>query len=75
MHRTQIYFEEDFFELLKERARGMGVSVSAYIREVLKKDLQQQMDKRGRKDFSEFAGMWRDREIDLEDIRERAWKR
>ena len=75
MHRTQIYFEERFFETLKEEARRMGVSVSAYIRDVVRRDLQERSGKRGRKDFSEFAGMWEGRNVSLEKLRERAWKR
>ena len=28
-----------------------------------------------KKSFSEFAGMWKDREIDIETLRETAWKK
>ena len=75
MHRTQIYFEESFFEALKEEARRAGVSVSAYIRDALKRDMTERRKKIEKKDFSEFAGMWKDRDIDLDGIREKAWKR
>jgi len=40
MHRTQIYFEETLFEELKQQANTLGISLSAYIRDTLKKDLQ-----------------------------------
>ena len=36
MHRTQIYFEE-----LKRQVNTLGVSLSAYIRDTLKKDLEE----------------------------------
>jgi len=74
MHRTQIYFEEQMFEELKQRASSLGLSLSAYIRDVLKKDLKSKKEGSGHVDLSEFAGMWKDREIDLQTIRKAAWK-
>ena len=41
MHRTQIYFEESLFAELKSQANSLGLSLSAYIRNVLEKDLQE----------------------------------
>ncbi len=73
MQRTQIYFEEDMFEELKQKAAQLGISVSAYIRSVLKKELKKEK-KEQQYDFSEFAGMWKDRTVNLADIREKAWK-
>lgn len=75
MHRTQIYFEESMFQLLKERAAQMGISVSAYIREALKKELSSEQKNNQKPDLSEFAGLWKDRdEITSESLREKAWK-
>ena len=75
MHRTQIYFEEAMFELLKQRANRLGISVSAYIRGTLEKDLDKQHTPDAKPDFSEFAGIWADRDdITLKSIREKAWK-
>ena len=75
MHRTQIYFEEAMFEQLKQRANRLGVSVSAYIRETLEKELDEQSSPHVRQDFSEFAGIWADRDdITLKSIREKAWR-
>ncbi len=72
MHRTQIYFEEQFFEAIKKKARNMNISVSAYIRVTVQKDLQTQ--KQQPADFSEFSGMWQDYDVSLESIRKKAWK-
>ena len=75
MHRTQIYFEESMLEQLKQRANRLGISVSAYIRETLQKELNEQQPKDEPPDFSDFSGMWKDRDdITLESIREKAWK-
>ncbi|WP_456430697.1 ribbon-helix-helix domain-containing protein [Nitratifractor sp.] len=75
MHRTQIYFEESMFQLLKERAAQMGISVSAYIREALKKELNSEQKNNQKPDLSEFAGLWKDRDdITTESLREKAWK-
>jgi hypothetical protein len=75
MHRTQIYFEETLFEAIKKEANAMGVTLSAYIRDVLKKDLQHKKSKETKPDFSSFAGMWHDRDITQDSLREKAWKK
>lgn len=74
MHRTQIYFEETLFEELKQQANTLGVSLSAYIRDTLKKDLQEKKKKPNTTDFSNFAGMWEGRDTTQESLREQAWK-
>ena len=74
MHRTQIYFEEPLFEELKRQANTLGVSLSAYIRETLKKDLEEKKKKPPSVDFSNFSGMWEDRDITQASLREKAWK-
>ncbi len=75
MHRTQIYFEETLFQAIKQRANRLNVSVSAFIRDTLKKELEAQALKEQPVDFSDFAGMWQDydvtqddKEIDLSDF-------
>jgi len=74
MHRTQIYFEEPFFEELKRQANTLGMSLSAYIRETLKKDMEEKKKKPSSLDLSNFSGMWEDRDITQESLREKAWK-
>ena len=74
MHRTQIYFEESLFEELKSQANTLGISLSAYIRDTLKKDLQEKKNKPQTNDFSHFSGMWEGRDTTQESLREQAWK-
>lgn len=74
MHRTQIYFEEPFFEEIKRQANTLGMSLSAYIRETLKKDLEEKKKKPSTADFSNFSGMWKDRDVSQDSLREKAWK-
>lgn len=74
MHRTQIYFDETLFEDLKSQANTLGISLSAYIRDTLKKDLQEKKNKPKTNDFSQFSGMWEGRETTQESLREQAWK-
>ena len=74
MHRTQIYFEEPFFEELKSQANALGVSLSAYIRDTLKKDLQKKKNEPQTHDFSQYAGIWEGRDTTQESLRELAWK-
>jgi len=42
MQRTQIYFEQDTLKELKEVAKTLNISVSEFIRGVIKKELQKQ---------------------------------
>jgi predicted DNA-binding ribbon-helix-helix protein len=74
MHRTQIYFEEQFFEELKRQANTLGISLSAYIRETLKKDMEEKKKKPSSIDLSNFSGMWKDRDLTQESLRNKAWK-
>ena len=74
MHRTQIYFDDPLFVAIKQQASRLNISVSAYIRETLKKDTSPQQATSEPVDFSEFAGMWDDRDISQADLREKAWK-
>ena len=74
MHRTQIYFDEPLFSAVKQQASRLNLSVSAYIRETLKKELLSQQAKPEPIDFTGFAGMWEDRDISQSDLREKAWK-
>ena len=73
MHRTQIYFEEALFEELKQQANTLGITLSAYIRNTLKKDLQEKKNKPSSTDFSQFVGMWEGRDITQTSLREKAW--
>ena len=74
MRRTQIYFEEPLFEEIKRQANALGISLSAYIRDTLKKDLEEKKIKPSSRDFSNFSGMWKDRDISQNSLREKAWK-
>ena len=74
MHRTQIYFEEDLFEAIKQKASNHKLTISAYIRKTMAKELELQKRKAMPADFSGFAGMWQDYEVSQESIRAKAWK-
>ena len=74
MHRTQIYFEDTMLEELKQKANSLGVSLSTYIQDVLKKDLEEKKRTPKKLDFSEFSGMWKDLDITQESIRKKAWR-
>jgi len=74
MHKAQIYFEKTLFEEIKAQANILGLSMSAYVRDALKKDLQEKKKIKQKPDFSDFAGMWKDRDISQESIRKMAWK-
>jgi metal-responsive CopG/Arc/MetJ family transcriptional regulator len=74
MQRTQIYFEQPLLEELKQQAKMLGISMSAYIRQVMQEDLHKRKQQKQNLDLSQFAGIWKDNEISQESIREKAWK-
>lgn len=74
MHRTQLYFDETLFNKIKQTAKSMNMTVSAYIREILRKELEAQQQKSLPVDFSEFSGMWENQNITQERLRNKAWK-
>ena len=74
MRRTQIYFEEQFFESIKKKASSMNLSVSAYIRDAMRRDMEVQNKKQQPIDLSDFSGLWQDYRISIDSIREKAWK-
>ncbi len=74
MHRTQIYFEEDLISEIKKAAQQTNLSMSAYIRNVLKKELAKSQSSQTQVDLSAFTGIWQDRDINQEKLRAKAWK-
>lgn len=74
MHRTQLYFDEDLFSEVKQAAGGLNMTVSAYIREVLRNELKQRRERALDTDFSDYVGMWKDQPVDQESLRKKAWK-
>ena len=74
MHRTQIYFEDDLISEIKKAAQQTNLSMSAYIRNVLKKELANKQAAEEQIDLSAFTGIWQDRDIDQKQLRSKAWK-
>ena len=72
MQETKIYFENTMFEQIVNEAKKMNKSISEYIVEVLNNNLKKTNSQKV--DFSEFAGMWKDRDISIKDLRKQAWK-
>ena len=74
MHRTQVYFDESLYEEIKKEAARQGLSMSAYIRQALKKELIRRKRTAIKPDLRKFAGLWGDREVDVSRLRKRAWR-
>jgi len=74
MHRTQIYFEENLISEIKKAAQQTNLSMSAYIRNVLKKELANKQTAEQQVDLSAFTDLWQDRDINQEQLRAKAWK-
>ena len=54
MHRTQLYFDETLFNQIKQTANSMNMTVSAYIREVLKKSWKHSNKNHSQSTFQSF---------------------
>jgi len=74
MRRTQIYFDEDLFAEIKQAARRTNQTMSGYIREVLKQELDAKNVETQKANFSEFSGIWHDYDIFQDKLRSKAWK-
>ena len=74
MHRTQLYFDDELINDVRKMAAKLNMTVSAYIRSVLKKELEKQEELSQPVDFSGFSGMWKNQEITQENLRKKAWK-
>ncbi len=74
MHRTQIYFDEALYTQVKQAAQRGDMSVSAYIRDALKRELEGKSSVNKALDFSQFAGLWQDEDISQQKLRAKAWK-
>ena len=74
MHSTQIYFEDQLFEYVKQKAKSKNISVAMYIQETVKKDLESKTSSQPSIDLSKFSGLWKDYDISIESIRKEAWK-
>ena len=58
MHRTQIYLGDDQYHVLRARARKLGTTLAALIREILDQHLQgKPPGRRGKDPFDEVIGI------------------
>jgi hypothetical protein len=62
MRHTQIHFEASIFKALKERVNTLGISVSAYICNLLGTELKRQ-ENIEQADLSSFIGIWKGRKF------------
>ncbi|NYT26748.1 hypothetical protein [Candidatus Thiodubiliella endoseptemdiera] len=72
MHRTQIYFEQDLFNQVKQMAVRKSQSTSAYIRDVLRTEIEREATTNNI-DVSDVLGMWSDYNISQKSLRSKAW--
>ncbi|RMG60639.1 MAG: ribbon-helix-helix protein, CopG family [Deltaproteobacteria bacterium] len=66
VRRTQIYLDEEIYERLKAESRIRKVSMSEIIRENLR-HMRISDVTRMKRALKETAGIWRDREVDVEE--------
>lgn len=60
----------DFKRTARRLSQRRGKSISALVVELIEREAAMQGDP-----FANLRGIWKDRDIDAEELRERAWKR
>jgi mRNA-degrading endonuclease RelE of RelBE toxin-antitoxin system len=68
MKTAQVYFEDSIFEELQKEAQNRNITISELIQELV------QIGIKKKPAFNEMVGIWRGKEIDLKDIRRKAWR-
>lgn len=63
MKRTQIYLEEDIFQVLKKESEIKKKNISSIIRDTLREKF---LSKKHSNAVKETAGLWKDRDFDVE---------
>jgi len=67
MQRTQIYFEQDTLQELKSIANDLNISVSEFIRKVIKKELKTKKEKNLRNFLQDMQPLESFKEIDTDE--------
>jgi len=70
VHRAQIYFEQDLFQQIKQISAQNSQSMSAYIREVLRSEIERKKATTAI-DVSGVSGMWGDYDISQKTLRDK----
>jgi hypothetical protein len=68
MRRTQLYLDDDLWNALHARARSMGTTISALVRDAARERYLGNLDER-REAMEAMVGIWKDR-TDLPDSTE-----
>ena len=68
MRRTQLYLDDDLWNVLHSRARSQGTTISDLVRQAVRERYLGNLDER-RKAMEAIVGMWKDR-TDLPDSTE-----
>lgn len=61
MHRTQLYIDDDTYQVLVERARSEHTTISAIVRQALRCITEGPSKEEGLSILREAAGLWKDR--------------
>ncbi|GAB6045477.1 hypothetical protein JCM11957_10750 [Caminibacter profundus] len=65
MKRTELYLEDNLYLKLEKLAKENNVTISEYISNLLKSNFKKNKD---------MVGVWKNRNIDLDEIRKSAWE-
>ena len=70
MQKTELYLEDDLYIQLQQKAKQAKLTLSEYIENLLKTTIK----KDEKISFKEMVGIWKNKDINIEDIRNKAWR-
>jgi len=70
MQKAELYLEDDLYIQLQQKAKQAKLTLSEYIENLLKTTIK----KDEKISFKEIVGIWNNKDINIEDIRNKAWK-
>ena len=68
MKTAQVYFEDNIFKQLQKEAQKRNITISELIQELVPTSIKKKSA------FDKMVGIWKDKNIDIEEIRKKAWR-
>ena len=69
MQKTELYLEDDLYIKLQNQAKEAKLTISEYIANLIKSSMKEE-----KIPFKDMVGIWKNKNISIDDIRNRAWK-
>jgi len=68
MKTAQVYLEDNIFEQLQKEAQKRNMTISELIQELVQTSIKKKPS------FEKMLGIWKNKNINIEEIRKKAWR-